>query len=356
MKEKFENYRRFLDGETCNRLDAEVLEMIAKTQKLLAVFNDTQTDDVARRPILEEMLGGIGYYSSVGRNFTCQCGKHIFIGDKSVVGDNCTLRDENRIHIGNQVLIAPNVQFYTATHPINWEERFVENWDEDSGELFFRTRALPITIGDRVWIGGGSIILPGVTIGEGSVIGAGSVVTKPIPANCLAVGNPCRVIRSLKPRYRLRKLSEEDISVLQTLFRETVLHVNARDYTREEVEDWVSCGESAEHMKELLARNDYVAALNEQDEIIGFSSMNTEGYLHSLFVHKDYQRVGVGSLLLSAVEKKAREYGVSEITSEVSLTARPFFEKRGYEVVKVQKRRANRLELTNFVMRKRLKA
>ena len=80
MKEKSENYRRFLDGETCNRLDAEVLEMIAKTQKLLAAFNDARTDDAARRRILEEMLGGIGRYSSVGRNFTCQCGKHIFIG------------------------------------------------------------------------------------------------------------------------------------------------------------------------------------------------------------------------------------------------------------------------------------
>ena len=72
-------------------------------------------------------------------------------------------------------------------------------------------------------------------------------------------------------------------------------------------------------------------------------------------MHKDYQRIGVGSLLLSAVEKKAREYGVVEITSEVSLTARPFFEKNGYEVMKSQKCRANRLELTNFVMRKRLK-
>lgn len=181
------------------------------------------------------------------------------------------------------------------------------------------------------------------------------MVTKSIPANCLAVGNPCRVIRSLKFRYRLRKLSKEDIPILQTLFRETVLHVNARDYTREEVEDWASCGDSAEHMKDLLARNDYVVALNEQGEIIGFSSMNTEGYLHLLFVHKDYQRVGVGSLLLSAMEKRAREYGVAEITSEVSLTARPFFEENGYKVIKVQKRRANRLELTNFVMRKCLK-
>lgn len=131
--------------------------------------------------------------------------------------------------------------------------------------------------------------------------------------------------------------------MLQTLFRETVLHVNAQDYTREDVEDWASCGDSIEHMKDLLARNDYVAALNEQGEIIGFSSINAEGYLHSLFVHKDYQRVDVGSLLLSAVEKRAREYGVLEITAEVSLTARPFFEKRGYKVLKAQKHRANRL-------------
>ena len=170
-----------------------------------------------------------------------------------------------------------------------------------------------------------------------------------------ATKNACRKVGLPSPSYKLRKLSEEDIPVLQTLFRETVLHVNARDYTCEEVEDWASCGESAEHMKDLLARNDYVAALNERDEIIGFSSMNAEGYLHSLFVHKDYQRVGVGGLLLSAVEKRAREYGVSEITSEVSLTARPFFEKRDYEVMRAQKRRANRLKLTNFVMCKRLK-
>ena len=111
---------------------------------------------------------------------------------------NCTFLDENIIHIGNQVLIAPNVQLYTATHPILPQERFIEDWDENSGELFFRTRALPIAIGDCAWIGGGAIILPGVTIGENAVIGAGSVVTRSIPANCVAVGNPCRVIRKLK--------------------------------------------------------------------------------------------------------------------------------------------------------------
>ena len=130
--------------------------------------------------------------------------------------------DENHILIGNQVLIAPNVQFYTATHPINYNERFVENWNENSGELFFRTRSLPITVEDNVWIGGGSIILAGITIGTGSVIGAGSVVTKSIPANCVAVGNPCKVIRYLKSdnkiqtikSFKLRNWNRADIPAL----------------------------------------------------------------------------------------------------------------------------------------------
>ena len=112
------------------------------------------------------------------------------------------MMDENLIHIGNRVLIAPNVQFYTATHPINFEERFVEDWNENSGNLFFRTKALPIIVEDNVLIGGGSIILAGVTIGKGSVIGARSVVTKAIPENSLAVGNPCKIIKLLNPNTK----------------------------------------------------------------------------------------------------------------------------------------------------------
>ena len=191
------NYDRFMSGEYCNSLNPEVLEMISNTKACLARLDSPELEDSERTGILRNMLGSIGQLSAVGRNFLCQCGKHIFIGDRSVINDNCTMMDENHIHIGNQVLIAPNVQFYTATHPIDYNERFVENWDENSGELFFRTRSLPITVEDNVWIGGGSIILAGITIGTGSVIGAGSVVTKSIPANCVAVGNPCKVIRYL---------------------------------------------------------------------------------------------------------------------------------------------------------------
>lgn len=150
----------------------------------------------------------------------------------------------------------------------------------------------------------------------------------------------------------IRWLAAQDIPEMRKLFRATVLTVNSKDYTKEEVEDWASCGDSVEHWKELLAKNDYIGALDGQGGIVGFSSMNAEGYLHSMFVHKDWQGKGVATLLLSEVEKIARRYGVHKISVEVSVTARPFFEKHGYKVVKEQKAKANQLYLTNYVMEK----
>ena len=87
--------------------------------------------------------------------------------------------------------------------------------------------------------------------------------------------------------FSVRPLTERDIPDMRKLFRATVLTVNSKDYTKEEVEDWASCGDSVEHWKELLAKNNYIGALDEQGGIVGFSSMNAEGYLHSMFVHKD---------------------------------------------------------------------
>ena len=113
---------------------------------------------------------------------------------------NCSFIDCNKITIGSHVLIASNVQIYTATHPIELSERLIPGWTPDQAAYFCRTYALPVTIEDGCWIGGGVIILPGVTIGKGCVIGAGSVVTKNIPADSLAVGNPCRVIREINKK------------------------------------------------------------------------------------------------------------------------------------------------------------
>lgn len=145
----------------------------------------------------ESWINSRNYYQQcwekVGNNveikipFMCDYGYNIEIGDNVFINYNCTMLDCNKIKIGNNVLIAPNVQFYAATHPVEYEIRLQE-----------LEMAYPIIVEDNVWIGGGAIICPGVKIGKNTVIGAGSVVVKDIPANCVAVGNPCKVIKHLE--------------------------------------------------------------------------------------------------------------------------------------------------------------
>ena len=173
------------------------MEMILRTRRLLAQFNAADYADTERKQaLLREMFGRMGKGVHADIDFHCEYGKHIFIGDKVIINMNCTFVDNNRIDIGSNVLIAPNVQIYTATHSTKVNERMVQDGSE--GEEICRTYALPVRVEDGVWIGGGSVLLPGVTIGRNSVIGAGSVVTRSIPENCVAVGNPCRVIKHLQ--------------------------------------------------------------------------------------------------------------------------------------------------------------
>lgn len=185
-------------GEYYNCHDQVFLDFKAKTRKLLKQYNALEySQKKEKTDILKQMFGSIGNNTSVGLPFICDYGRNIYIGDNVSVNMNCTFVDCNKIIIGNNVLIASNVQLYTSTHPVDLPERLVPGWTPGSGEYFCRTYALPITIGNGCWIGGGVIILPGVSIGSGSVIGAGSVVTKDIPDNSLAAGNPCRVIREI---------------------------------------------------------------------------------------------------------------------------------------------------------------
>ncbi len=180
---------RYIDTES-----KELFDINVKARALTKEYSQTNYDNLEKKEaILKELFGSIGKNVAIDVNFFCDFGSNIFIGDDVIINSSCTFIDNEKIIIGNKVLIAPNVQIYTAYHPLLPEQRIIEK--KEGSDCYYTTCADPVEIKDGVWIGGGVIILPGVTIGENSVIGAGSVVTRSIPDNCVAVGNPCRVIK-----------------------------------------------------------------------------------------------------------------------------------------------------------------
>lgn len=187
-----------LAGQCYDCHDKVFLDFKRDARRLLKEYNSLAYEQKEeKRIILKQLFGQTGTNVSVGSPFCCDYGRNIYLGNNVSINMNCTFVDCNQIVIGDNVLIASNVQLYTATHPVELAERLTPDWNGETGEYFCRTYALPIKIGNGCWLGGGVIVLPGVTIGDGSVIGAGSVVTKDIPENSLAVGNPCRVIRKI---------------------------------------------------------------------------------------------------------------------------------------------------------------
>ncbi len=190
-------------GEYYDCHDEVFLEFKCTARRLLAQYHALAYEQKKEKTeILRKLFGGMGTNVSVGVPFICDYGRNIYVGSNVSVNMNCTFVDCNRIDIGSNVLIASNVQLYTATHPVELSQRLTPDWNPESGEYFCRTYARPIKIGNGCWLGGGVIVLPGVTIGDGCVIGGGSVVTKDIPPNSLAVGNPCRVIRKINEEAR----------------------------------------------------------------------------------------------------------------------------------------------------------
>ena len=178
-----------LQGKQFNCIDDELVSIITKARRLTKQYNQTKFEDTIQKDnILSELFAKIGNNVKIDVPFYCDYGQHISIGNNVIININCTFVDCNKITIGNNVLIASNVQIYTTTHPVNISDRLLDNWSYNNPHAFFNTYSLPVTIEDNVWIGGGVIILPGVTIGKNSVIGAGSVVNKSIPPNSLAVG------------------------------------------------------------------------------------------------------------------------------------------------------------------------
>ena len=183
---------KMLDGELYDCGDKELMRIWYNGKNLAREYNSLDYADHKRQQeILSELLGSKGNNVQITAPFYVDYGKFIHIGDNTEINMNCIFLDCNHITIGSDTLIAPNVQIYTAFHPISAQERF------NPSSKWALTQSAPVKIGNKCWIGGSVIILPGVEIGDNVTIGAGSVVTKSIPANSLAVGNPCKVVREI---------------------------------------------------------------------------------------------------------------------------------------------------------------
>lgn len=181
----------------------DLLQEQAKYMEILYDFNQTRPCEGEKRALLlEKLLGGVGKNCYVEPPLHANWGCNTYMGDEVYANFNLTLVDDARINIGSHVMFGPNVTVATAGHPV---------------EPLLRSRQaqynLEVNIGDNVWIGAGAVILPGVTIGENTVIGAGSIVTKDIPANVVAYGNPCKVVREIGEKDRKYYYRDREIDL-----------------------------------------------------------------------------------------------------------------------------------------------
>lgn len=182
---------KMIHGKPYNSYDLKLIYLRDKASRLLYKYNKKCFHEYnMKNKILKKLLNTKGKFW-IKPPFHCDYGFNITIGKEVFINYNCTLLDVCPITIGDRTLIGPNTGIYTATHPVDPNERLK---DLEYGQ--------PITIGKNVWIGGSCVILPGVTIGDNSVIGAGSVVTHDIPSNVVAVGNPCKVIKEIDNEKR----------------------------------------------------------------------------------------------------------------------------------------------------------
>ena len=196
-------------GKPYDTSDAEIVARKELAHKLCVRYNMTsETDTDARKEILAELLPHTkaGFY--LQGPFSCDCGDNIYFGENFYANFNLTILDCCPVHIGDNVMIGPNVSIYTPVHPLRWQQRNIRK--KADGTAYDYEYAKPIAIGNNCWIAGSVTICGGVTIGDGCVIGAGSVVTRDIPPDSLAVGNPCRVIRKITEKDDLEELIGRD--------------------------------------------------------------------------------------------------------------------------------------------------
>ena len=191
-----------LSGKLYDPNDEELLNLRIRAHRLSAEYNATfETDENKRLSILKDLIGSFGEGAYLQGPIQFDYGCFTTIGERTYANFNLTILDTCPVTIGKDVFIGPNVSILTPVHPLRWQER--NTYHREDGVLTDKEYGKPITIGDNTWIAGNVTICGGITIGEGSVIGAGSVVTRNIPPNSLAAGNPCRVIREITDADRM---------------------------------------------------------------------------------------------------------------------------------------------------------
>lgn len=178
---------KMLNGKPYKAFGEELLGERQQAKEMLFEYNNLRPNEILKRnEIIKRLFGNISDNFFIEPPLRCDYGYNISIGKNFYTNYNCTILDCAKVTIGDNVMFAPNVSLFTAGHPVHYEPR-------NAGLEY----AFPIIIGNNVWIGGGVIINPDVIIGDNVVIGSGSVVTKNIPCNSIAVGNPCKVIREI---------------------------------------------------------------------------------------------------------------------------------------------------------------
>ena len=179
--------QKMLSEKAYKASDKELFEERLHAQKTCFDFNSISPELITERhDLIRRILGSVSSEFYIQPPFQCDYGYNIHLGNHFYSNYNLTILDCAEVRIGDHVMIAPNVSIFTAGHPIDAKKRN-EEWEY----------AIPVTIGNNVWIGGNSVINPGVNIGDNTVIGSGSVVTRDIPSNVIAAGNPCKVIREI---------------------------------------------------------------------------------------------------------------------------------------------------------------
>lgn len=176
-----------LSGELYRPADPELIALRRTARRLCRLFNTSTEEEPDRRAaLIRELFGAIGPKFEIEPDFRCDYGVNIHAGNNFFMNFGCVILDCGKVTIGDNVMFAPGVHLYAATHPVDPDLR-------NSGQEYGR----PITIGNNVWIGGHATIMPGVAIGDAAIIGAGAVVTRDVPARTIVAGNPARPIRTV---------------------------------------------------------------------------------------------------------------------------------------------------------------